>query len=160
MIYHVSMDKKQSLTPELKQIYERVMNTPLPAQSPPASTVPTPAKVSSPVVPVSQPVSEPAHVVTPPSAVPQPSMAATHTVVASPGITVHPAAPSVGASSTKTFVFTGSAASSTPAHTPAAAHQTGVAKKGGFLNPKIMIFAGIAFFLIYAAVWLKVLNYF
>lgn len=39
------MDGKKNLTPELKQIYERVMNTPVKAQVPPAQQ--TPAQASS-----------------------------------------------------------------------------------------------------------------
>src|SRR5581483_1916507 len=147
------MDKKQNLTPELKQIYDRVMNTPTTSQSStnPAAPVspsqipsPTPA-VGSPVGPtVFKPQSSNINVVKP-------------TPVAS--------SPTPHAPAANTFVFQANNAksmSSTP--TMASGSQSnGVAvaavHKGGGLSPKLLAFIGIAFFIFYALFWLRIFGY-
>lgn len=71
------MDDKQGLTPDLKQAYDRIMNTPAPATSAPATP---PSQATSPQAPAPQPpIPAPGPSVTPPSAAPMTPNAATPT---------------------------------------------------------------------------------
>ena len=150
------MDKKQSLTPELKQIYERVMNTPVPASQPAQTPKPAAASVSS----FSMPSSDSAKIKTfPAEKNPAPAVP--------PAATPHPAMPPASSvpsasSGAKTFVFSATPAPAAAGASPQLpnANTTVVMPKKGGIPVKMMVFAGITFFVFYAVFWLKVLKYF
>lgn len=144
------MDKKQTnLSPELKEIYDRVMNT---SAAPKPSTPPTP----------------PPHVEAPSSAHPTPPSQALHETPPAPhtsaGITMpslpdsadqaltsSPPRPVSIADGTKPFSFSGTASAPKEEAKPGG-------KKSGISLP-ILIVLGIAFIAVWGVFWLVILGF-
>lgn len=153
---------KQNLTPELKAIYDRVMNTPVgspPGGNPPApgSTPPTPTPPQPPTPSSSQP---------PP---PTPSEAPPVPTPATPPESAAPL-PSIPPrqidTTDKPFVFSASNKQETKQEKhdseqpqPEAA-STNEAPKKKLLSPPVMALGGVAFLILYAVIWLKIFKFF
>ena len=141
--------KNQNLTPELKQIYDRVMNTEVQKAGAPQGSAPqTPIHTSpaTPVAPPATPVSTPAS----PAAMPPPTIptANPHDVLSS--------APPRPLTDDKTFVFNGSKITtpegSTEAHAQAA---PGTSKK---ISGKIIGLLVVVLVIVWGLFWAKLFG--
>jgi len=114
------MDDKQNLTPELKQAYDRIMNTPAPTKNIPVATQPGTAGPQAPTP--TPPIPTPGPSVTPPTATP-------NTPIATPNTTPQPtpthapflsSIPPRPVTQTGSFAFSDKKVQQAPTPTPAA----------------------------------------
>ncbi len=153
--------KQTNLTPELKEIYDRVMNTsaaPKPAASPqsPSSPLASPTPPPTPASPTTPPpTSEPtmAPLGASPTTSP-PGIGMPNTNTAEEALTSSPPRPVSQVDGTKPFSFSGTASS-----TPATKDTSAKSLKKPVISMPILIVLGIAFVAVWAVFWLVILGF-
>lgn len=170
--------QKQNLNPDLKQIYEKIMNTPVKplGQNAPTNPTTTPPPTQTPVTPTATSTPAPLQMspaptpVTPPAAAPV--MAKAPAPVASPTIPTTPSVPSnqtvnsnlfasvppraVG--NTAPFVFASGKTQTPKVTTPAPAQGIAPAKKGGISKGILLIPIGLIFLAAYTVFWMAIFG--
>ena len=148
-------NKKTNLTPELKEIYDRVMNTTAPQKAAPVPPQPNLSAATPP--PVQTGIPNPLN--TPPAAAPvMPSMPAlpklNEPTPAENALSSTPARP-VSEIDNKAFSFSGTAP------TPPAVPQTDkpVGKKGSKMSLPVLIVIGIVFLVVWGVFWAIIFGF-
>lgn len=144
------MDKKQTnLSPELKEIYDRVMNT---SATPKPNVTPTPPTQTPPQADKpSHPENQPAHAAAP-SEMPKPGISMPSIPdAADQALTSSPPRPASTVDGTKPFSFSGTASTSKNDAKPG--------EKKSKISLPILIILGIAFIAVWGVFWLVMLGF-
>ncbi len=143
------MDPKNlpNLDPKLREVYERVMKTPIaspnPLQNPQAQPPPPPASPS---------LGGPA------SPTPQPPVSPTVNNEPSPVPSVKPPAAQLSPTPQNTFHSTQVFNPDAPSGTASPLTNAAASKSKGKISPVVLVLAGVVFFTVYALLWTKVFN--
>lgn len=144
--------KKQDLNPELKEIYDRVMNTQVKPNAPTATTPPpqTPTSAATPIAsapsavpPIGSPVMPPAGSPT----TPQPNQGPTQAGIPQPGV------------ESKPFVFTGNKVTTPQATTSPQLNQAQIhTSSGKKLSTPVIAVLVVILIVVWALFWAKIFG--